>query len=446
MMKALILEDEKPLREILSIILSEFNYEIDEAETLKEGLQKVSERDYDLILADLRLPDGSGLELVRKVKGENSETEVIIITAFASTETVKEAFDLGVYDYVEKPFKLEDLKLILRNVTDKINLKKQREEEIPEIVGRSKAVEKLKETIRKVAPYDVNVLILGESGSGKELVAKAIHHLSPRRKKPFVAINCAALPPELLESELFGYKKGAFTGAVSDKKGLIEKADGGTLFLDEIGDMPLSLQAKLLRFLETKRFIPLGSTEEREVDARVVAATNKNLKDEIKKGNFREDLYYRLATIVIEVPPLRERKEDIPLLVEFFAREFSKKYGKEIKRISKGFIDYLMGLPLEGNVRELRNIVEREVILSEDGVLGSGYYQREKLREEGEISIPEGGINLKEILSEIEKKYLFKALEMAGGNKTRAAELLGLTLRELRYRLEKYSPREGEQD
>jgi len=446
MMKALILEDEKPLREILSIILSEFNYEIDEAETLKEGLQKVSERDYDLILADLRLPDGSGLELVRKVKGENSETEVIIITAFASTETVKEAFDLGVYDYVEKPFKLEDLKLILRNVTDKINLKKQREEEIPEIVGRSKAVEKLKETIRKVAPYDVNVLILGESGSGKELVAKAIHHLSPRRKKPFVAINCAALPPELLESELFGYKKGAFTGAVSDKKGLIEKADGGTLFLDEIGDMPLSLQAKLLRFLETKRFIPLGSTEEREVDARVVAATNKNLKDEIKKGNFREDLYYRLATIVIEVPPLRERKEDIPLLVEFFAREFSKKYGKEIKRISKGFIDYLMGLPLEGNVRELRNIVEREVILSEDGVLGSGYYQREKLREEGEISIPEGGINLKEILSEIEKKYLFKALEMAGGNKTRAAELLGLSLRELRYRLEKYSPREGEQD
>ena len=446
MMKALILEDEKPLREILSIILSEFNYEIDEAETLKEGLQKVSERDYDLILADLRLPDGSGLELVRKVKGENSETEVIIITAFASTETVKEAFDLGVYDYVEKPFKLEDLKLILRNVTDKINLKKQREEEIPEIVGRSKAVEKLKETIRKVAPYDVNVLILGESGSGKELVAKAIHHLSPRRKNPFVAINCAALPPELLESELFGYKKGAFTGAVSDKKGLIEKADGGTLFLDEIGDMPLSLQAKLLRFLETKRFIPLGSTEEREVDARVVAATNKNLKDEIKKGNFREDLYYRLATIVIEVPPLRERKEDIPLLVEFFAREFSKKYGKEIKRISKGFIDYLMGLPLEGNVRELRNIVEREVILSEDGVLGSGYYQREKLREEGEISIPEGGINLKEILSEIEKKYLFKALEMAGGNKTRAAELLGLSLRELRYRLEKYSPREGEQD
>jgi len=444
-MRALILEDESSLREILSIILSEFNYEIDEAGTLKEGIEKVEKNDYDLALIDLRLPDDSGMELVRRLKREQPETEVIIITAFATTETVKEAFELGVYDYIEKPFKLEDLKLILRNVTDKINLKKHKEEEIPEIVGKSKAVEKLKETIRKVAPYDVNVLILGESGSGKELVAKAIHHLSPRRKKPFVAINCAALPPELLESELFGYKKGAFTGAVSDKKGLIEKANGGTLFLDEIGDMPLPLQAKLLRFLETKRFIPLGSTEEKEVDVRVVAATNKNLKEEIKKGRFREDLYYRLATIVIEVPPLRERKEDIPLLVEFFAREFSKKYGKEIKRISKGFIDYLMGLPLEGNVRELRNIVEREVILSEDGILGSGYSPTGEVKSEKRVEIPEEGVNLKEILSEIEKEYLFKALEMAGGKKTKAAELLGLTLREFRYRWSKYSPGKGEQ-
>ena len=444
-MKALILEDEKSLREILSIILSEFGYEIDEAETLKEGVEKVEGNHYDLILADLRLPDGSGMELVRKVKREKPETEVIIITAFASTETIKEAFELGVYDYVEKPFKLEDLKLILRNVTDKIGLKrKSSDEEIPEIVGRSKVVEKLKETIKKIAPYDVNVLILGESGSGKELVAKAIHSLSSRKSREFVAINCAALPPELLESELFGYKRGAFTGAVSDKKGLIEKADGGTLFLDEIGDMPLSLQAKLLRFLETKRFIPLGSTEEKEVDVRVVAATNKNLKEEIKKGNFREDLYYRLATIVIEVPPLRERREDIPLLVEFFAKEFSRKYGKEIKRISKGFIDYLMGLPLEGNVRELRNIVEREVILTDNGVLGGGYSVETHVSC-GFVNIPEGGVKLKEILAEIEKEYLFKALEMAGGKKTKAAELLGLTLREFRYRLSKYSSPAGEE-
>ncbi len=444
-MKAFVLEDEKSLREILSIILSEFGYEIDEAETLKEGVEKVEENHYDLILADLRLPDGSGMELVRKVKREKPETEVIIITAFASTETIKEAFELGVYDYVEKPFKLEDLKLILRNVTDKIGLKKRgSDEEIPEIVGRSKAVEKLKETIKKIAPYDVNVLILGESGSGKELVAKAIHSLSSRKSKEFVAINCAALPPELLESELFGYKRGAFTGAVSDKKGLIEKADGGTLFLDEIGDMPLSLQAKLLRFLETKRFIPLGSTEEKEVDVRVVAATNKNLKEEIKKGNFREDLYYRLATIVIEVPPLRERREDIPLLVEFFAKEFSRKYGKEIKRISKGFIDYLMGLPLEGNVRELRNIVEREVILSDSGVLGGGYSVETNVSDRF-VSIPEEGVKLKEILAEIEREYLFKALEMAGGKKTKAAEFLGLTLREFRYRLSKYSSPAGEE-
>ena len=250
-MKVLILEDEASLREILSIVLEEFGYEVEEASTLQEGLEKVERECFDLALVDLRLPDGSGMELVRKLKRERRETEVIIITAFASTETVKEAIELGVYDYVEKPFKLDELRLLIRNVTDKIELKKRSSEGVPGILGRSRAIEELKETLRKVAPYDVNVLILGESGTGKEVVARALHKLSPRKDKPFVAINCAALPPELLESELFGYKRGAFTGATSDKMGLIEKADGGTLFLDEIGDMPLPLQAKLLRFLET---------------------------------------------------------------------------------------------------------------------------------------------------------------------------------------------------
>ena len=443
-MRVLILEDEVSLREILRLILEDFNYQVEEAGTLEEARGKLKEGEFDLVLVDLRLPDGSGMEVVREIKEKTPETEVIIITAFASTETVKEAFELGVYDYVEKPFNLDDLKLLIRNVSEKISLKKGfSSREVPGLIGRSKVIERLKEKIKKIAPYDVNVLVLGESGVGKEVVAKAIHSLSPRKGAPFVAINCAALPPELLESELFGYKRGAFTGAVSNKKGLIEKANGGTLFLDEIGDMPLPLQAKLLRFLETRRFIPLGSTEEKEVDVRVIAATNKNLKEEIRKGNFREDLYYRLATIVIEIPPLRERREDIPLLVEYFAREFSRKYGKEIKRISSGFINYLMELPLEGNVRELKNIVEREVILLEDGVLGAGFSGGRELCV-NRVEIPEEGVNLKEVLSNVERDYLFAALEKAGGVKTKAAKLLGLTLREFRYRLSKYLPQKGE--
>ncbi len=443
-MRALILEDEDSLREILRIILEDFNYEVEEARSLKEGLEKLKKDTYHLIIADLRLPDGSGMEVVRKAKRIKESPEVIIITAYATTETVKEAFELGVYDYIEKPFKIEELKLILRNVSEKIELKEElKKEEFPGFIGKSPKIERLKEQIRKIAPYDVNVLILGESGTGKEVVARAIHQLSNRKDKPFLAINCAALPSNLLESELFGYRKGAFTGASSDKKGLIEKTQGGTLFLDEIGDMPLELQSKLLRFLETKRFIPLGDTKEREVDVRIIAATNKNLKEEIKKGNFREDLYYRLSTITLEIPPLRERKEDIPLLVEFFARKFADKYKKELRKISPDFIKSLTELPLEGNVRELRNIVEREVILMEDGILGKNYAKGKEQPIEEEVKIPEEGIKLKEVISSLEKRYLLEALKKSNGVKTKAAKLLGLTLREFNYRLQKYLPKEG---
>ncbi len=438
-MRALILEDEESIRDILAIILEEFGFEIYEAGSLSKALNSLKE-EFDIALVDLRLPDGSGMEIVKRLRSEQPSTEIVIITAFASTETVKEAFELGVYDYIEKPFDIEDLRLLIRNLKEKIELRKGfSKDEIPELIGKSSAIEKLKDTIRKVAPYDVNVLILGESGTGKEVVAKAIHNLSSRKKAPFITINCAALPSELLESELFGYKRGAFTGATRDKKGLIERANGGTLFLDEIGDMPLPLQAKLLRFLESKKFIPLGSTEEVEVDVRIIAATNKDLKQEIVAGRFREDLFYRLATITIEIPPLRERKEDIPLLVGHFVREFAAKYGKDIKRISKSFISYLMNLPFEGNVRELRNIIEREVILTDEkGVLGARFFERGSPRCFHRVEIPEQGIDLKKILAEIEKEYLVKALKLAGGKKKKAAELLGLTFREFRYRLSKY--------
>ncbi|SMP18469.1 two-component system, NtrC family, response regulator PilR [Desulfurobacterium pacificum] len=436
-MEALILEDERSLQEILKILLEEFSFNVTSAYTVEEAQNYLKSNFFDIALIDLRLPDGNGMEIAREIKKHSPETEIVIITAFASAETIKEAFELGVYDYIEKPFKLEDLRLIIRNLKDKVELKKQvGTSEIPQLIGKSPATEKLKETIRKIAPYDVNVLITGESGTGKEVVARAIHNLSNRNRKPFIAINCAALPSELLESELFGYKKGAFTGATKDKKGLIETANGGTLFLDEIGDMPIPLQAKLLRFLETKKFIPLGSTEEREVNVRIIAATNKNLKEEVKKGNFREDLFYRLSTIQIHIPPLRERKEDIPLLVDYFVKQLSKKYNKEIKRISQNFINYLMNQPLEGNVRELKNIVEREVIMCDDGILGKGVLSTETT---SSLLPPltEGGVNLKEILKNVEKEYLLKALELAGGKKTKAAELLGLTFREFRYRLSK---------
>ncbi len=436
-MEALILEDERSLQEILKILLEEFSFNVTSAYTIAEAQTHLKNNSFDIALIDLRLPDGNGMEIVREIKKDSPETEIVIITAFASAETIKEAFELGVYDYIEKPFKLEDLRLIIRNLKDKIELKKQVEtSEIPQLIGKSPTTEKLKETIRKIAPYDVNVLITGESGTGKEVVARAIHSLSNRNRKPFIAINCAALPSELLESELFGYKRGAFTGATKDKKGLIEAANGGTLFLDEIGDMPISLQAKLLRFLETKRFIPLGGTEEKEVDVRIIAATNKNLKEEVKKGNFREDLFYRLSTIHINIPPLRERKEDIPLLVDYFVKELSKKYNKEIKRISQSFINYLMNQPLEGNVRELKNIVEREVIMCDDGILGKGVLSA-KTPPSLLPPLTEEGVNLKEILKSVEKEYLLKALELANGKKTKAAELLGLTFREFRYRLSK---------
>ena len=436
-MEALILEDERSLQEILKILLEEFSFNVTSAYTVEEAQNYLKSNSFDIALIDLRLPDGNGMEIAREIKKHSPETEIVIITAFASAETIKEAFELGVYDYIEKPFKLEDLRLIIRNLKDKVELKKQvGTSEIPQLIGKSPATEKLKETIRKIAPYDVNVLITGESGTGKEVVARAIHNLSNRNRKPFIAINCAALPSELLESELFGYKKGAFTGATKDKKGLIEAANGGTLFLDEIGDMPIPLQAKLLRFLETKKFIPLGSTEEREVNVRIIAATNKNLKEEVKKGNFREDLFYRLSTIQIHIPPLRERKEDIPLLVDYFVKQLSKKYNKEIKRISQNFINYLMNQPLEGNVRELKNIVEREIIMCDDGILGKGVLSTETT---SSLLPPltEEGVNLKEILKNVEKEYLLKALELAGGKKTKAAELLGLTFREFRYRLSK---------
>ncbi|WP_457642151.1 sigma-54-dependent transcriptional regulator [Persephonella sp.] len=456
-MKALIVDDERNILELLSILLGEYGISADKVSSYKEAKDLIEENIYDLALLDLRLPDGSGIDILKKIKEKNSKTEVIIITAFASSETAVEAIKLGAYDYLSKPFNINDLRLVIRNVKDKIELEKkictEETEKFEGLAGKSPAIQNVKETIKKIAPYDINVLIVGESGTGKEVVAKTIHRLSNRKDKAFIAINCASLPSDLLESELFGYKKGAFTGAVSDKKGLIEEANGGTLFLDEIGEMPMPLQAKLLRFLEEQKIRPLGSTKEVKVDVRIISATNRDLEKEIKNGNFREDLYYRLGTIIIKMPSLRERKEDIPLLAEQILKEIKAKYNKNITRISPEFMRYLISYDYKGNIRELKNILEKAVILSEGEELNfiptfsekfNSIYIDNPNDEFTVKSFPEEGVDLKEVLSNIEKALLLKGLEKAGGVKTKAAEILGLTFREFRYRLSKYKDQEIE--
>jgi len=450
-MKALVVDDEVNIQEILSILLEDFDFQVDKASSLKEADELVEKNYYDLALVDLRLPDGSGIDILKKLKEKNPKTEVVIITAFASSDTAVEAIKLGAYDYLSKPFELNELRLLIRNVKNKLELEKKlaekKDEKFEGLIGKSPAIQMIKETIEKIAPYDINVLIIGESGTGKDVVAKTIHRLSHRSEKPFVAINCASLPAELLESELFGYKKGAFTGATSDKKGLIEEANGGTLFLDEIGEMPIPLQAKLLRFIETKKIRPLGSLKEVDVDVRIISATNKDLEEEIEKGNFREDLYYRLSTITIRMPSLKERREDIPLLVESILKDLKEKYGKDIQSVSSEFLDYLMHHDFKGNIRELRNILEKAVILSEGKEISlpkmdakgiNSVYIDDPEEEFTLRTFPDEGVDLKKILSNIEKALLDKAMRLTDKNKTKAAQILGLTFREFRYRYDKH--------
>ncbi|MEW6739813.1 MAG: sigma-54-dependent transcriptional regulator [Nitrospirota bacterium] len=444
-MRALIVDDEQNIRKVLNVLLKEDGLEVYEASSVIDANSLIKENYFDIAIIDLRLSDGSGIDILRTIKEQNPETVVLIITAFASTETAIAAMKLGAYDYVTKPFNLDEIRIVLKNIKEKIILQKKVKElqqyadEYQNITGKSDAIKRVFNMIDKIAPFDTNVLITGESGTGKELVAKAIHNRGIRSDRPFIAINCASLPAELLESELFGYTKGAFTGAYASKRGLIDEANGGTLFLDEIGEMPLSLQAKLLRFLEEKKIRPIGSSSEIEIDVRIVAATNKTLNELLEKGEFREDLYYRLSTFEIRLPSLRERKEDIPLLIDHFVKLFSRKFQKDIYRIEPAFVDYIMQQELKGNVRELKNIIEKEVILSEDGHLKCTSCPT-VINQTYAINTPlENSINLNEYLASVEKELLNKALQKANGVKTKAAELLGLTFREFRYRLSKYN-------
>jgi len=450
MSRILVVDDEQSMRDFLSIMLKKEGYDMVAAENGAGALKAVQAEIFDLVITDVKMPGVDGIEVLRTVKDVSPETVVIMITAFATTETAVEAMKLGAYDYITKPFKVDEIKLVIQKALEKRHLRKEnillrREIEsragFANFIGTSAPMQGVFSLIRQVADTKSTVLITGESGTGKELVAKAIHFNSSRKGGPFVTVNCGALPETLLESELFGYMKGAFTGATSNKQGLFEAATGGTIFLDEISATTPALQIKLLRVLQEREFMRVGGTADIKMDARVIAASNRDLLSEVSKGAFREDLYYRLNVIPIHLPPLRDRREDIPLLVKFFLKKFSG--GKEPKKITPEAMNLLMNHRWPGNVRELENTIERLVIMTPDHAVGLENIPDNMKRVQSgpeliATDIPAEGLEMEKLLESIEKNLLQKALEKTGGVKTEAAKLLGLSFRSFRHRLQKY--------
>lgn len=445
--KILIVEDEKSMREVLKILLEGENHEVTTASDGIEGLACIEKDIFDLVITDMKMPKSDGFQVLKKIKEISPDTIVIMITAFGTKDSAVEAMKLGAYDYIHKPFNIDEIRLIVRKALEKkrlseeLSILKQKVEvtfALENIIGQVPKMQELFRLIKKVAQSNSNVLITGESGSGKELVATALHNLSHRKEKNFVAINCAAFPEGLLESELFGHMRGAFTGAVYNKQGLFEIADGGSVLLDEIGEMPTNLQAKLLRVIENGTFRRIGGTTDIKVDVRIISATNKDIKEEISAGRFREDLFYRLNVVPVNIPPLRERREDIPLLIDHFLRKSSENR----KRISPEAISLLMDYSWKGNVRELENIIERVVLLSDKDEISPRDLPSEVIGYRGDFkSVPdltEEGVDIDKIVSDIEKKYLLQALDKAAGVKTEAAKLLNLSFRSFRHRLHKY--------
>ncbi|GFO55588.1 acetoacetate metabolism regulatory protein AtoC [Geomonas sp. Red276] len=447
----LVVDDELSMREFLAILLEGEGYRVDQAESAEEALQFLARESYDMVLSDVSMPGLSGIDLLASIKAQAPDTAVLMITAFTTSEQAVEAMKLGAYDYLSKPFKVEEVKVLVKNALEKRSLvveNKRLKAEVQErfsfsgLVGKSRKMQEVYDLIGKVAESMANVLIMGESGTGKELAARAIHYNSRRKALPFVAVNCGAIPDTLIESELFGHMKGAFTGATSDRPGLFEQAEGGTLFLDEIGEVPLQLQAKLLRVLQEREFRRIGGGAPLRADVRIVAASNRNLEEQVREGTFREDLFYRLNVVQVRMPSLKERIEDIPVLVEHFYKKFALWSGTG-DIITPDALDALFNYPFPGNVRELENLVERCV------VLGSRVINRECLppsvREyriptppANELAIPDGGMDLQAYLDGLEKKLLVQALEKCGGVKKKAAALLGMTFRSFRYRLAKF--------
>ena len=447
----LVIDDEAAQRDVLTGYLKKKGYQIFAASSGKEGIEITKNEPVDIILSDFKMPDLNGIEVLEQVKKMNPEISFVIVTAYGTVENAVKAMRLGAFDYISKPVDLDELDLMIERIIEHKNLKSenqllktqlQEKYKISSIVSQSQKMEEVINVAARVADSKATVLITGENGTGKEVLAKAIHYMSSRKEKPFIAVNVPALTETLLESELFGHDKGAFTGADKMKKGRFEIANGGTLFLDEVGDIPQSIQVKLLRVLQEHQFERVGGTEKIEVDVRIIAATNKELEQKIKDGTFREDLYYRLNVVSIKIPPLRERKEDVLPMIESFIEKYCKENNKEKLEVSKEVVDTLMKYNYPGNVRELENIIERAVVLtrahSKVITLNDIPMNIKGFKEEKSIgSLDEG--TLTEQVEALEKQLIFDALQQSGGNQTKAGKLLGLTERNLRYKLKKYN-------
>lgn len=450
----LVVDDELSIREFLQIMLKREKMLVDIACDGEEALKLLSEKSYDLVISDIKMPKVDGLELLGRVKAMDPHAIMLMITAHGSTELAVEAMKKGAYDFLTKPFKIDDVKLRIEKalenrvlVQENFRMRKELGEKysFANIVGASPQMMQVFELIKRTAATSASVLITGESGTGKELVAKAIHFNSPVKDGPFLTLNCGAIPEDLIESELFGHKKGAFTGAISDKKGYFEAANGGTLFLDEIGELPLNLQASLLRVLSDGSFSPVGSTDQLKSQVRIIAATNRDLEQEVQKELFREDLYFRLNVIHVRVPSLRERKEDIPMLVNHFVGEFSERFGRQTQSLASETIELMKSYIWPGNVRELENVVERMIALeSGPNLLPESLPTniREPLKArldslQGHLVWKKSGVKLDDILSMVEREFVLKSLEESKGIRKEAAKLLSITMRSLRYRLEK---------
>lgn len=440
--KILVVDDEATLRDRLAGVLREEGWHVhtaqDGASALKEV--EVSETDFDLIICDLMLPDLSGIDILKKVKEINPNVIFIMITAYPTVENAVEAMKIGARDYMVKPFRFDEIILRIRNilshqdaVKENIQLKEEirKRYDIDHIVGESPFMNKVYQMIEKVAPTDANVLITGESGTGKEIIARVIHHRSLRKGMRFLPISCGAIPSELIEGELFGFKKGTFTGATHNRKGLFESADKSTVFLDEISTLPIALQPKLLRFIETKEVLPVGCREWIKVDVRIIAATNQPLEKEVEKGSFRLDLFYRLKVVEINLPPLRERREDIPLLTNHFIKKFSDDLHKKINSVDEKVMGVFLSYPWKGNIRELENIIERAVIMCEGDKITLSDIPSDFMAE-GEEAIT----NLKDYVKIHEKGHIKKVLIMANNDKKKAAELLDLSIPSLYRKIE----------
>jgi two-component system, NtrC family, response regulator PilR len=461
----LVIDDEQSMREFLSICLRRAGHTVTTAPGAAEAFTALRQKPFDIVITDLRMPgELDGLGILAAIKGGSVrnahgtvDPEVILVTAYATTDSAIAAMKHGAYDYLTKPFQVDEINAVINRALEKKSLVEENlalrdqvagRARLANLLGKSRAMHKVFELISKIHSARTNVLITGESGTGKELVARALHTEGSRAKMPFIAVNCGAIPEELMESELFGHKKGAFTGAIADKMGLFQKAEGGTLFLDEIGELSLGLQVKLLRALQERRVKPVGDTDEIEVDVRVVAATNRDLETEVARGAFRSDLFYRLNVIEVRLPPLRQRREDIPLLAEHFLKRFVAEHGVDL-RLSPEALRKLERYDFPGNVRELENIIERAVALASGNQIGADDLPDERVTKpsvELPATFPSEGVDLERLVTDYEREWVARALEEAGGVRKRAATLLGVSFRSLRYRLVKLGIDRGSDD